>query len=306
MTFQKLKYLMAVYHYKSITKAAQHLYISQPSLSRAIREIESEYGITVLERNNQGITFTEEGMELIRYAAEILEKVDVLKERFSIVKKCNKERNLKIASQHYMFPVKALLHTLKEWREEKGYNIYFYEGRTAKVIENVQSHKSEIGILYISARNERFMKRLFAQKGLSFYELGMFHSRVFLCQHHPLGRKETISVDELKEYPYVEFAQGEALDFYSEELLPLELKPEQVIHVNDRSTVFSILRNVPAYTIGSGCIFDDVTGGDIVSIPLAELQDEMKIGWIKSRDKELTPTMQAYVQSLEKSLHDLQ
>ncbi|WP_295235848.1 LysR family transcriptional regulator [Veillonella sp.] len=304
MTLQQLHYLVEVSKCQSITVAAQRLYIAQPSLSKAIKELEKEFHITILERTRHGVSFTVEGMEFLDYAHRILEQVNGLQNYFNPETKSNK-LSLTVSAQHYMFSIDALTTFVKQLNKKHNYTIVFNECRTSQVIQDVLLGQSQLGILFLSRGTNKFMKRLFAQKGIEFTPLRQFPPYVYLGHNHPLRDKKELTIEDLQDYPYIKYFQGSDSYQYAEEISVHGIQDNRLLVVSDRSTILRLLACTDAYTIGCGCLLPDITEDRILSIPLAGPFDLINIGWIRLKNTNMTPEMLQYVDMLEDSLDTL-
>lgn len=302
MTLQQLKYLVEISKCGSISLAAQNLFIAQPSLSKSIKELETEFGVTLLERNRHGVSFTVEGMEFLGYATRILEQAGSLKEHFSHSTSAEDTIHLTISSQHYMFVVDALISFMKHIGNSHQYTLSIREGRTSQVIQDVLVQQSQIGIIYVSNVTQSFMNRLFQKSGLEFIPFREFPPYVYLNRQHPLAGQESLTIEDLAPYPYVRYEQGVDPYQYSEEIIIPEATAGKTVFVTDRSTMLSIISNTHAYNIGTGCLFSHIVGDQIISLPLRNRIDLMKIGWLKLKNKTMSPPLTEYVNLLTKSL----
>ena len=217
MTLQQLKYIVAVAETGNITEAAGRLFVSQPSLTNAIRELESEMQITIFRRTNKGVVVSNEGELFLSYARQILEQTSLLEEKFKSADK--QSPRFSVSCQHYSFAVNAFVDVIREFDADK-YDFTLRETQTYEIIEDVSRLKSEIGILYTSSKNEEILSKLIKQNGLKFEELFVAKPHVFICSNHPLAGREVLELKDLEEYPYLSFEQGEYNSFYfSEEIL---------------------------------------------------------------------------------------
>jgi len=301
MTLQQLRYVVEIFHCGSITAAAQKLFVTQPSISRAIRDLESEIGVTILERNPGGVSFTADGLELLVYAKSILEQASSMKMRF-LNSKENEMLRLTVSVQHYIFPIDAMINFVNQrLAETPSFTINLRDGNTSQVVKDVLSQHSEIGILYVSNATGHFMHQLFQKNDLEFHPMGTFSPQVYLRRGHPLAGYSAISSEQLLPYPCVRYESGGDLFNFAEEIIVLE-DTSKCIFVTDRSALFSFLRCTDAYGIGSGCLLPHVIGPDIVSIPLQDRTEGMQIGWIKLKNTVIQPQMEEYIHFMESSL----
>lgn len=305
MTLQQLRYVVEVFHCGSITAAAQKLFISQPSLSKAVRELEEELGITIFERSRTGASFTAEGIELLTYAQSILEQAASMSAHFA-KKESDEVLRLSISSQHYIFLIDAMIDFLnQQLAQAPRYTVNIREGKTSQVISDVLEQRSQLGVLYVSNSTRHFMRQLLLKHGLEFHPLGEFSSHVYLRASHPLAAEQMLSTAQLTPYPCVCYDQGgDSLNFSEEVDLPDMAKS---IYVTDRSTMLSIIRNTDAYTTGSGCLLPHIISPGIVTIPLRGGDDRMQVGWIRQKGAASPPELEQFIRlmegSLEKVLH---
>ena len=280
MTLQQLKYVVTVAEQGSISGAAKELFISQPSLTNAIKELEKEMQITIFNRTNKGIIVSGEGDVFLAYARQVLEQADLLKEKFLNVKK--QSPRFSVSCQHYSFAVNAFVDVIEAFDADQ-YDFTLRETQTYEIIEDVSRMKSEIGILYVSSQNEEIIRKLIAKNDLKFEELFVSKPHVFISARHPLAEKEAISLDDLEEYPYLSFEQGEYNSFYFSEEILSTLDRKKNIKVRDRATLFNLVIGLNGYTVSSGVISKELNGENIIAKPL--LVDEyMKIGTITQKN----------------------
>ena len=301
MTLQQLRYIVEISKCGSLTGAAQALFIAQPSLSKAVKDLEKEFGLILLDRNRRGVAFTPEGMEFLQYANRILEQTHNLQEHFQ-PDRAERELHLSISAQHYMFVVDALIYFIRHIETSPRYTLSIREGRTSQVIQDVLVQQSQIGILFVSHVTHHFMKRLFDKNGLDFIPFQEFPPYVYLNRHHPLARYEDLSIEQLRPYPYVKYEQGMDSYQFSEEVVIPEITSKKTIYVTDRSTMLSILAHTDAYNIGTGCLIPHISGEAIISLPLRNRTDHMQLGWIKLRNMAMAPELQTYVTMLAQAL----
>ena len=298
MTLQQLTYLVTVADCGNITEAAEKLFISQPSLSAAIHNLEKEMGVTAFTRSNKGVTVTREGEELLSFARMLLEQADNMKEHFG-----NGERRtpkFSVSCQHYSFAVNAFVDLIKEYDADQ-YSFIIRETQTGEIIEDVASGKSEIGVLYLSEHNEDVILKLIKNNQLKFEEMFVAEPHVFICKDHPLAKKEMISMEDLQPYPYLVYEQGNNNSFYFSEEIFSTYERKKNIRVRDRATLFNLLIGLNGYTVCSGIIDKKLNGKDIIAVPLADEKD-MRIGYITHRKGMISRLGNTYIEALKKYL----
>ena len=295
MTLQQLKYVTTIANIGSISEAAKRLFVSQPSLTKAIKELEKEMGITVFDCTNKGITVSKEGERFLGYARQVLEQAALLEEQYK--SQSGGKKQFSVSTQHYSFAVNAFVELLKG-AEIDQYDVSLRETQTYEIIDDVAHMKSEIGLLYYNDFNRPVLEKLIHTNELTFTELFTAHPHIFIGKTHPLAHKEVVSMDELEEYPYISFEQGDHNSFYfSEEIFSTVVRPKH-IRVRDRASLFSLLLGLDGYTVSSGVIDKEVNGENIISVPLAE-EGLMHIGYITNNKMQRSRLGQEYIHALE-------
>lgn len=305
MTLQQLKYILAIVDCGSISEAAKQLFISQPSLSNAVKEIEEEFGIEIFLRSSKGIALTNEGIEFLSYARQVVEQAELMEQRY--FNKKPSKKLCSISTQHYAFAVQAFVALLKSLNENE-YECTLRETRTHEIIEDVRNLRSEIGILYLSEFNRKVITKLLRDHDLKFHPLFTAQPHVFISVHHPLANRDMLEMDDLDDYPCLMFEQGEYNSFYfAEEILSTRTYRKKIL-VSDRATLFNLLIGLNGYTVSSGVLNQDVYGGLIKPVRL-RTDEDMRIGYITNAKTVLSQLAQQYVAKLKEVVagagHDL-
>ncbi|HZK34099.1 MAG TPA: LysR family transcriptional regulator [Bacillota bacterium] len=295
MTLQQLRYIIKIVECGSITQAAKQLYITQPSLSAAVKELEKELGIEILYRTSRGITLSTDGREFLSYARQVIEQTELLERRY-MDKKPSKQL-CTISTQHYAFAVNAFVELLLGLDVDE-YEFTLRETRTYEIIEDVKDFRSEIGIIYLSDFNEQIINKLLVENHLIFNLLFEADPHVFISSKHPLSKRASLTLDDLEAYPFLAFEQGFNNSFYFSEEILSTVPRKKTIHVSDRATLFNLLIGLNGYTICSGVLNSDLNGDNIISVPL--LTDEkMRIGWIANEKTHLSHLALEYIDKLK-------
>ena len=298
MTLQQLTYLVTVADCGNITEAANKLFISQPSLSAAIHNLEKEMGVTAFIRSNNGVTVTREGEELLSFARMLLEQTDNMKEHFG--KGERKAPKFSVSCQHYSFAVNAFVDLIKEYDADR-YSFIIRETQTGEIIEDVSNGKSEIGVIYLSAHNEEVIQKLIKNNNLVFEELYIAGPHVFICKDHPLASKKIITMEDLKPYPYLVYEQGNNNSFYfSEEFISMLDFPKN-IQVRDRATLFNLVIGLNGFTVSSGVIDPKLNGSKIIAKSL-DVNKMMRIGIIRKKNTIFSRYASSYMDALKNHL----
>lgn len=291
-----MKYIITIVRYGSITEAAKQLFISQPSLSNALKEIESELGITVFQRSARGITLTPDGTELLSYVRQVVEQAELLEKRYS--DKTPSRQLCSASTQHYAFAVNAFVNVIAALGHDE-YEYTLRETRTYEIIEDVRNFHSEIGILYLNEFNEKVITKLLRENHLVFTPLFTADPHVFISSAHPLAGEERITLDALAEYPCLSFEQGEYNSFYFSEEILSTVPHKKIIHVSDRATLFNLLIGLDGYTISTGVLNRNLNGDNIVSVPL-QSEETMNVGWIQNEKANLSAFALRYIEELHR------
>ena len=296
MTLQQLKYVAAVADTRNITEAAKRVFISQPSLTAAIHELENEINIVIFNRSNKGVTITNEGDEFLSYARQVLEQAALLEERY----KGNAGGNtiFSVSCQHYSFAVNAFVDVIRKFGGD-SYDFTLRETQTNEIIDDVAKMKSEIGVLYLCGKNEKVVKNLLRKNNLVFDPLFTTPLHVFMSAKNPLALKERISLSDLAPYPYLTYEQGDFNSFYfaEEPLTAIDFDCPKNIKVRDRATLFNLLIGLNGYTICSGVISHKLNGRSIIAKPL-DVSDQMTIGIVTRRGVSLSRYAKTYVAAI--------
>lgn len=298
MTLQQLRYVVMVAETGTITEAANKLYISQPSLTNAIHELEKEMNLVIFHRTNKGISLSKEGDDFLGYARQVLEQASILEDHY----KGNKggKKQFCVSTQHYSFAVNAFVDLIKQYGQEE-YDFSLRETQTYEIIEDVAKMRSEIGLLFLNDFNEAVLSKLLKSHDLEFHPLFTAKPHVFISSRHPLAKKEVITNKELEEYPYLSFEQGEHNSFYFSEEIFSTSERKKNIRVRDRATLFNLLIGLNGYTVCSGVIDKKLNGKNIIAVPLAD-EGDMRIGYIRHR-KGMTSRLGAtYLEAIRKYL----
>ncbi len=295
MTLLQLKYMEAIVKCGSISKAAKMLFITQPSLSSAVKELEEELGIEIFLRTSKGISLTASGTEFMGYARQILEQAELFEQRYQHKKPSRQVCS--ISTQHYAFAVNAFVDLINESDTEE-YEFTLRESRTKDIIDDVATLRSEVGILFFNSFNERVIRRFLAENKLKFHPLFEADPHVFVSKKSPLAKKKRVTLADLDQFPYLSFEQGEQNSFYfSEEILSTAYHKKS-LRVSDRATLFNLLIGLNGYTISSGVLDSGLNGDQITAVPL-ETEESMQIGWIVNTQVRLSRAAERYIEILK-------
>lgn len=296
MTLQQLRYAVTIADCKSMNKAATELFVTQPSLSNTIKELENEIHINIFIRSNRGIVMTPEGEEFLGYARQMLDHYRLIEERY-VEQKIFKKK-FSVSMQHYTFAVEAFIQMAKKFGMEE-YEFAIHETKTSEVIENVRLNRSEIGIIYKNEFNGKFMDKILRENELEFIPLFDCRIYVYLSKNNPLAKKAVIDFEDLQEYPCLSFEQGDNNSFYFAEEVLSTYEYRQIIKADDRATLLNLMVGLNGYTLCSGIICSELNGGEYAAIPL-NTEESMTIGYVKHKKMPLSILGEEYIKELKK------
>ena len=298
MRIQQLEYLERIVEAGSITEAAKRLFLTQPSLSNAIKELENEMGIQIFQRSSGGISLTAEGREFMTYSKQILDQVNLMNERYKNGQQ--RKQSFSVSAQHYAFVVHAFVELIKSVNANE-YQFTLRETETQNIFNDLAQFKSELGILYTNGFNQKIMQRLFKENNLVFTPLFVAKPHIFVSRYNPLTSKSSVNLSDLEDYPYLSYEQGEVNSFYFSEEILSTLSHKKNIKVSDRATIFNLMVGLNGYTISSGIISSKLNDDKIVAIPL-NVEDDITMGWLKHRQVELSPLAERYLTMLKEHI----
>lgn len=294
MTLTQLRYVIEVAEAGSISAAAARLFIAQPSLSKAVGELEAEMGVRIFERGARGVRLTDEGTRFLSYARQVVEQADLLESQYLHAEP--RRRVFAASSQHYAFVVNAFVGLVREIGREK-YEFSLREGTTAGIIEDVRTQRSEVGVIYLSDFNREVIEGAVKRAELRFEPLFTASPHVFVSRTSPLAGRSSVTLGDLEPFPRLTYDQGSQNSFYfSEELHSTQMVDKQIV-VTDRATLFNLLIGLDGYTISSGVLSADLNGEDIVAVPL-ESDEHMEIGYLHAAGRPLSSVAERYVAHL--------
>lgn len=294
MRIQQLHYIIKIVETGTMNEAAKQLFITQPSLSNAVKDLEEEMGITIFIRNPKGITLTKDGVEFLSYARQVVEQTELLEQRYKNPKEA---RDLfSVSSQHYAFVVNAFVSLLKQ-ADMTRYELFLRETRTYEIIDDVKNFRSEIGVLFLNSYNRDVLTKLLDDNHLSYTTLFKAQPHVFISKDNPLADREVISLSDLADYPYLSYDQGTHNSFYFAEEMFQHLTHKKSIVVSDRATLFNLMIGLDGFTFATGILNSNLNGNNIVSIPL-DVEDEIEIVYIKHEKANLSDMGDRFIQHL--------
>ncbi|MGO2749453.1 MAG: LysR family transcriptional regulator [Pseudoclavibacter sp.] len=290
VTLQQLHYFVEVAEERSISAAADVLFVAQPTMSAAMKDLEARVGRALLVRSARGVSLTTDGTEFLRYAKQVVEQMALLEQRY--LGRPPSRRLLAVSAQHYSFAVDAFVRMVKGTGAPE-YEFSLRETRTWEIIEDVRTLRSELGLLYRNDFNRNVIDKLLRDSGLVFHPLFLAQPHIFVSRRNPLASRKRATLDDLADLPRLTFDQGANNSFYFAEEILSTLSSKREIRVSDRATIFNLMIGLDGYTISTGIISDDLDPG-IVAVPL-DVDERIEIGWIGHSAIPLTEQAQRYL-----------
>lgn len=298
MKLQQLIYAVKVAECGSITEAARRLFVSQPSVTSAIHDLEQEMNVCIFDRTNKGVVVSAEGDTFLGYARQVIEQAELLEGKY----KSTKQRmpHFAVSCQHYSFAVNAFVDVIREFDAER-YDFTLREEQTHEIIEDVARMKSELGVLYLSARNREVISKMLVANELAFELLFRAEPHVFVCSDHPVAQRASVTLEDMASYPFLSYEQGNYNSFYFSEELTSTLDRSKNIRVRDRATLFNLLIGLNGYTVCSGVISAELNGSSIVSVPL-DIDEYMEVGVVTRKGTQRSPYGAAYLEAIKRHI----
>lgn len=296
MTLNQLKYVIEISKQNSINEAAKSLFISQPSLTAALKSLEQEVGFDIFTRTNNGITVTVKGKEFLGYARSVVEQYDILDAKY--ISQDNIKRTFQVSMQHYTFAVNSFVSVIEQYGMDE-YEFEVFETTTYDVIDNVRNQRSEIGVLYMNNYNSAVLQKMLRDAGLKFTPLFDCSIYAYMSKKNPLANKKYVTMEDLDEYPCLAFSQGEHNSFYFAEEVLSTYEYKRLVRTSDRATILNLMVGINGYTLCSGIICEDLNGTDYCAVKL-KTDEKMTIGYVSRKHSKMSEMGQKYIEELSK------
>ena len=293
MNIQQLRYVVAIANSGTFREAAEKMYISQPSLSISVSDLEKELGFKIFRRTSSGTFLTRRGMEFYEKAQELVKGFDIFQNQYANPEEEKDE--FSIASQHYDFLPPTITAFSERYPDYKNFRIF--ESTTVQILDEVAQGHSEIGIIYLNNQNKKGIMQRVEKLGLEVIELIPFHTHIYLREGHPLAQKEELVMEDLADLPTVRFTQEkDEYLYYSENFVDTSAS-SQMFNVTDRATLNGILERTDAYATGSGFLDSDSVNG----ITVIRLKDNLdnRMVYVKREEVELSQAGTLFVEVMQ-------
>ncbi|CTN95049.1 LysR family transcriptional regulator [Streptococcus pneumoniae] len=293
MNIQQLRYVVAIANSGTFREAAEKMYVSQPSLSISVRDLEKELGFKIFRRTSSGTFLTRRGMEFYEKSQELVKGFDIFQNQYANPEEEKDE--FSVASQHYDFLPPTITAFSERYPDYKNFRIF--ESTTVQILDEVAQGHSEIGIIYLNNQNKKGIMQRVEKLGLEVIELIPFHTHIYLREGHPLAQKEELVMEDLADLPTVRFTQEkDEYLYYSENFVDTSAS-SQMFNVTDRATLNGILERTDAYATGSGFLDSDSVNG----ITVLRLKDNLdnRMVYVKREEVELSQAGTLFVEVMQ-------
>lgn len=246
MNLLHLKYAVEIAKTKSISRAAENLYMGQPNLSRAIKELEDSLNISIFNRTTKGITITPEGEEFLQYARRVINQVEQIEERYQSGNDTQTQR-LSVCAPRASYISYAFAEFSKTIDTSVPAEIFYKETNSYRTINSIVRGDYDIGIVRYQYTFDKYFKSMFKEKHLVSEVISDFQYMLLMAKDHPLAKKKTVNTKDLADYIEISHA-----DPYVPSLPLIDVKKEELskyvdkhIFVFERSSQFHLLETVP-------------------------------------------------------------
>jgi DNA-binding transcriptional LysR family regulator len=245
LNITELKYLLEVANEKSISTAAKKLFVAQPNVSKAIKNLEEEYGIQLFERNSRGVIPTREGQRFIEHAKKVIDEIDNLNEQFHQTEE-EKKVGLKISIPRATYASYAIVEYIKTIKDREQIQIHIRESNSLDALNYIKKHQYHLALIRYEVENEDYYKALFQMNDLEKENILDFHYQLLINENSPLAEKEIRRFSDLD--GYIELIHGDTT-LPNGEYLDLVQKPENEnaekrIHLYERGSQFALLTSI--------------------------------------------------------------
>lgn len=244
MNIMHLRYVMEIAKTKSISKAAENLFMSQPNLSRAIKELESSLKIEIFERSSKGMILTSKGEEFLHYAKKILDEVDEIENLYANPKE--EKVNFSISVPRSSYIAKAFTEFSRKLKVEGACELYYKETNALRAIRNILSSHYNLGIIRYYNNFDSYFRLMLKDKGLTYEIVNEFKPIVVMSKLHDLANRDAINLSDLSSYVEIAHADPYVPDMPLQEVKKIEL-PETVskrIFTFERASQFTLLETI--------------------------------------------------------------
>lgn len=298
----QLRYLQKIAELKSMNKAATALFVSQSNLSYAMRQMEEELQLEIMVRTNKGIELTDAGRELLQYADNIIEQMDLIEN----IGQKKKNRILSV-SGYWSTAYASAICEFYQNNKEPFVEIVMEGARIDKVMRNVERDIVHVGLIHFTQYQSHVVRRKLSSMNLEYEQL--YVDTWFACvgPHNPLYNKDEIMAEELLPYPFIrakdDFVASIGIANTIIGNVRLADFPKEIF-CNDSMTVLRLMQDTDAFRLTPGCSCMDYEKNGMHVIPIQDNDVEVSIGWIHRKDKKVPKLEQEFINYLKNNLNE--
>ena len=244
MNILHMKYAVEVARVGTLSKASENLLIAQPNLSRSIKELEADLGITLFDRTPKGMVLTPEGEDFMTMAKGILAQIDQVENYYKDGMPNKQKFSISVPRACYIS--EAFAEFSKKLSKDAA-EIFYKETNSKRTITNLLDHDYKLGILRYAENYESYFKSLLDEKGLSYEMITEFSYVLLMSENNPLASKETITFDDLTQYIEIAHADPYVPSLSLAKVVKEEL-PDNIhrrIFIFERASQFDLLTTNP-------------------------------------------------------------
>ena len=299
MRLSQLKFLVELKKHKTISEAAQSLYISQPSLSTAIKELEEELGFNIIERSNKGIQFTKRGELVLKYSRDVMQAVNSI-ERLGRKQEQLPKGYLSIASVYYVFQ-SIVMDAFFEFKTQyPNAATTLQEDDSYNIVQKLIKKEIDLGIIMISNLEEMNIQHIFEQYNLVFHPMMDEHMYFVVGPHNPFYGKATATMHELLQFSFL--TRRNMMNQFNENMLRHYNKNLDIIQIDEGDSFFKYLNKSQAVSVMPGCAVRQAMRDSHIDLHIIKVKDfnwTSKIGWIAPKETQLSAEEEMFVTLLE-------
>ncbi len=305
MNILHMKYALEVAKTGSLNRAAEKLFVAQPNLSRAIKELEQELGIKIFDRSAKGMRLTGDGEEFIRHARSITHRIDEIEQIYK--HRTAPQAKFSLCSLKAGYVAEAFVQVASELDKRTTEAIY-YETNSNRVLSSILEFDYKLGVVRCAAAHEKFYKSLFASKGLAYMPLAEISYVLVMNKNCPLAQKEHIKLQDLADYAEIVHGDplnpNESLSVGKIENLPTYVRRE--FRVFDRSIQLAMLGRYTTCFMWASCLPKSFADRyDLTWRKCDDVEDGYRDFLIYRQNYQLTEADQLFLKYLKQSKNSM-
>ncbi len=244
MNIQHVKYAVEVAKTGSLNKAAENLFMAPPNVSRSLKELEADLGISIFERSAKGVTLTPAGEEFIGYAKNLINQIEQIENMYKEGEPRKQKFSISVPRACYISDAFA---EFSKMLTNDPAEIFYKETNSQRTIRNILEHDYKLGIIRYAENYDEFFKTMLEEKGLNYEMVTEFSYKLIMSKDNPLAQKDVITYDDLKDYIEIAHADPYVPSLPLSKVVKEELPDniERRIFIFERASQFDLLSQNP-------------------------------------------------------------